>query len=196
MLNFKSLILEPDEKEEENALRRTRQRTDSISKQDRESDEETIYSAQGYTTAPMDNSNANDEDHEDNSEHEFDVYEVEYEPEGPSSDEEDTKAKRSKRTKRQSLSSGESDIEDVVIAAATVKVLLENTSSEVTTDDEDSGSDDQDITKYDPENPDSWKCLNCKVPNTPYIRYCSNCYKVMICLRNIFQIGLWGFGSF
>merc|ERR1712004_13792 len=27
------------------------------------------------------------------------------------------------------------------------------------------------------ENRDSWTCLDCKQPNTPYIRYCSTCYK-------------------
>ncbi len=48
----------------------------------------------------------------------------------------------------------------------------------------DDDADDEDffvIGAYDPEAPnDRWKCVNCKTPNTPYIRYCAACYKVTI----------------
>merc|ERR1712008_405925 len=94
----------------------------------------------------------------------------EYEPEGASSDDQynlnNSRKAKDKKAKKVSISSGESDIDDIVIAIA-VKKLNEF----------DEFSDENDFTMNDPENQDFWKCLNCKQPNTPYIRYCSACYK-------------------
>merc|ERR1711881_164744 len=87
----------------------------------------------------------------------------------------------SKAKRKACNSSGESDIDDIVIAIAVKKLNEVDEYSEETSDegDEAESSNDEadDITRFDPENPDFWKCLNCKQPNTPYIRYCSACYK-------------------
>ena len=71
-----------------------------------------------------------------------------------------------------------------MIAIAVKKLNEVDEYSEETSDegDEAESSNDEadDFTRADPENQDYWKCLNCKQPNTPYIRYCSACYKVKI----------------
>merc|ERR1711879_748466 len=70
-------------------------------------------------------------------------------------------------------SSGESDIDEAIVVATVAQLFQESDDS----DDADASSvEDQDFTKGDLENLDSWTCLECKQPNTPYIRYCSQCY--------------------
>ena len=118
------------------------------------------------------------------------MYEIEYEPEGATSDEEQYESSSNKKrggnskAKKVCNSSGESDIDDIVIAIAVKKLNEVDEYSEETSDegDEAESSNDEadDFTRADPENQDYWKCLNCKQPNTPYIRYCSACYKVKI----------------
>ena len=118
---------------------------------------------------------------------EYDVYEIEYEPEGASSDDEDqydlnnSRKAKDKKAKKVSISSGESDIDDIVIAIAVKKLNEFDEFSEETSegDEAESSNDENDFTMNDPENQDFWKCLNCKQPTTPYIRYCSACYKVI-----------------
>jgi len=185
-----------DELNKDEDLKRDRRQNSSPSvKKERESDEETIYSAQGYSTTTMDNADedieaSDDSDAEDpdrSSEvNEYDVYEIEYEPEGATSDEEQFESNSSKKAgnnkaKKVCNSSGESDIDDIVIAIAVKKLNEVDEYSEETSDegDEAESSNDEadDFTMADPENQDYWKCLSCKQPNTPYIRYCSACYK-------------------
>lgn len=103
-----------------------------------------------------------------------DAFEVEYEPEGATTDEDSSK-KDSKRRKRGSSSSSDSEIDDIIIDIE----MREEDATYDSSDDlaDDSDSDDDDFTKHDVENTDYWKCMECKVPNTPYIRYCSVCYK-------------------
>ena len=159
------------------SLRRVRRRNSSSShEKEPESDEETIYSAQGYSTAAMDNADddieaSDDSDEDPDRSGNINEYEIEYEPEGASSDDEDQfvlnnsgKAK-DKKAKKVSISSGESDIDNE----------FDEFSSEG--DEAESSNDENDFTMNDPENQDFWKCLNCKQPTTPYIRYCSACYK-------------------
>lgn len=174
-----------DSKDETLPIRQIRRRTSSSSslvlntKKDRDSDEETIYSSQGYNTVTV-SDNEKVENSSEDSETEavtFDVFDIEYEPENDSSDEEQQTKKGRKR--KFSNSSGESEIDDVVIGTA-IKLLEEI--AEYSSDSSDyetssSSSDENDFTKGDLENGDFWKCLNCKQPNTPYIRYCSACYK-------------------
>merc|ERR1712173_472181 len=67
--------------------------------------------------------------------------------------------------------------EDVVIVAATAFELL---SANQSYDDEADESSDDDTNVFDGvdlENTDTWKCVKCKQPNTPYMRFCSACYK-------------------
>ena len=148
---------------------------------DRESDDETIYSAQGYNTSSCHDVETSAHNSDASMVNEYDVYEIEYEPEGGSSDD-DEPEKRSKKANPQS--SGESDVDEIenVVIATAVKFMLNSDEVEATSDDEASSSEDEkvkdDFTKNDLENPDFWKCLDCKQPNTPYIRYCASCYKV------------------
>jgi len=181
------------ESSKDESLRRVRRRNSSSSlKKEPESDEETIYSAQGYSTTAMDNADDDIEASDDSDEdpdrsgniNEYDVYEIEYEPEGASSDDEDqfdlnnSRKAKDKKAKKVSISSGESDIDDIVIAIAVKKLNeFDEFSEETSEGDEAESSDENDFTMNDPENQDFWKCLNCKQPNTPYIRYCSACYK-------------------
>jgi len=179
------------ESSKDESLRRVRRRNSSSShKKEPESDEETIYSAQGYSTAAMDNADDDIEASDDSDEdpdrsgniNEYDVYEIEYEPEGASSDDEfdlnNSRKAKDKKAKKVSISSGESDIDDIVIAIAVKKLNeFDEFSEETSEGDEAESSDENDFTMNDPENQDFWKCLNCKQPNTPYIRYCSACYK-------------------
>lgn len=147
---------------------------------DRESDDETIYSAQGYNTSSCHDVETSAHNSDASMVNEYDVYEIEYEPEGGSSDD-DEPEKRSKKANPQS--SGESDVDEIenVVIATAVKFMLNSDEVEATSDDEASSSEDEkvkdDFTKNDLENPDFWKCLDCKQPNTPYIRYCASCYK-------------------
>ena len=55
--------------------------------------------------------------------------------------------------------------------------ILENQDDDSLGADASSDDDDDDFTVCDLENRDHWTCLECKQPNTPYIRYCSTCYK-------------------
>ena len=129
-----------------------------------------MFSAQGYDTKSVEDQDISDDDND------FDVYDVEYEPEGLSSDEE-LPAKLKKE--EENLETDESELdEDVVIVAATAFELL---SANQSYDDEADESSDDDTNVFDGvdlENTDTWKCLKCKQPNTPYMRFCSACYKV------------------
>ena len=128
---------------------------------------------------------------------EYGLYDIEFEPEGSSSDDEqyesDDKRSRKFKSKKVCDSSGESDIEDIVIADAVKRLnLVEEYSEEISDEgDEEAESSDEanDFTKVDPENQDYWKCLNCKQPNKPCIRYCSACYRVIFKYLNRIQSG-------
>merc|ERR1712109_431532 len=147
-------------------------------KKERESDEETIYSAQGYSTSAADNVDDGIEASEDSDAEDPDRSsdENEYEPEGATSDEEQYESSSNKKrggnskAKKVCNSSGESDIDDIVIAIAVKKLNEVDEYSEETSDegDEAESSNDEadDFTRADPENQDYWKCLNCKQPNT------------------------------
>lgn len=127
----------------------------TILSKDKESEDEAI------DTSEVDKNESGDE------EQEYDVYEIEYEPEDVSDN--DTPAKKSGAEN----SSGESDIDEAIVVATVAQLFQESDDS----DDADASSEeDQDFTKGDLENLDSWTCLECKQPNTPYIRYCSQCY--------------------
>merc|ERR1711881_813461 len=118
-------------------MRRTSSFSVTITKEDtRDSDDETIYSAQRYDTkdAADDDQDMSDNDCDTDEHNDFDVYDVEYEPEGVSSYDE----------------ADESSDQDE----------MENAFNGV-----------------DLENGDKRKCQDCKTPNTPYIRFCSACYK-------------------
>ena len=130
-----------------------------------------MFSAQGYDTNAVEDQDISDDDNAD-----FDVYDVEYEPEGLSSDEElPAKVKK----EEENLETDESELdEDVVIVAATAFELLNDNQSYDDEADESSDDDTNVFDGVDLENTDTWKCLNCKQPNTPYMRYCSACYKV------------------
>jgi len=186
----------PEVNKDEDIKGDRRRNSSPAAKKERESDEETIYSAQGYSTSAADNvddgieaSEDSDAEEPDRSSdvNEYDVYEIEYEPEGATSDEEQYESSSNKKrggnskAKKVCNSSGESDIDDIVIAIAVKKLNEVDEYSEETSDegDEAESSNDEadDFTRADPENQDYWKCLNCKQPNTPYIRYCSACYK-------------------
>ena len=109
----------------------------------------------------------NDEDEEVQ---EYDFYEVEYEPE-EASDYEEPPSKKSGGDN----SSGESEIENNIILATVANFLDQGSDDSIGADA--SNDDDDDFTKCDLKYRDTWKCLECKLPNTPYIRYCSTCYK-------------------
>jgi len=110
------------------------------------------------------------DDDEDEEVHEYDVYEIEYEPE-EASDCDEPPSKKSGGDN----SSGESEIENNIILATVANILDQGSDDSIGADA--SSDDDDDFTKCDLENRDSWTCLDCKQPNTPYIRYCSTCYK-------------------
>merc|ERR1711976_933955 len=186
----------PEVNKDEEVKGDRRRNSSPAAKKERESDGEAIYSAQGYSTSAADNVDdgieaSEDSDAEDPNRssdvNEYDVYEIEYEPEGATSDEEQYELSSNKKrggnskAKKVCNSSGESDIDDIVIAIAVKKLNEVDEYSEETSDegDEAESSNDEadDFTRADPENQDYWKCLNCKQPNTPYIRYCSACYK-------------------
>jgi len=104
---------------------------------------------------------------EDEAVQEFDVYRIEYEPE-EASDADEPPNKPSGDN-----SSGESEIDDAVVIATVTQLLQDSDDSEGA----DASESENDFTKCDLENLDSWTCMECKQPNTPYIRYCSACYK-------------------
>jgi len=110
------------------------------------------------------------DDDEDEEVHEYDVYEIEYEPE-EASDCDEPPSKKSGGDN----SSGESEIENNIILATVANILDQGSDDSIGADA--SSDDDDDFTKCDLENRDTWTCLECKQPNTPYIRYCSTCYK-------------------
>ena len=126
-----------------------------------------------------------------NNVNEYDVYEVEYEPEGASSDDDSYESLNQNKSSKASSkkagkvcnSSGESDIDEAIVITVAVQKLneVDEYSEETSEGDEAESSNDEDydFTMADPENQDYWKCLDCKQPNTPYIRYCSACYKVI-----------------
>lgn len=116
--------------------------------------------------------NKDDDSDSDEEPYEYDVYEIEYEPEEASDDDE----KDPKKSPSGDNSSGESEIENNIILA-TVANILENQDDDSLGADASSDDDDDDFTVCDLENRDHWTCLECKQPNTPYIRYCSTCYK-------------------
>ena len=109
------------------------------------------------------------DDDEDEEVHEYDVYEIEYEPEEDSDKDEPSKKSSGEN------SSGESEIENNIILATVANILDQGSDDSIGADA--SSDDDDDFIKCDLENRDSWTCLDCKQPNTPYIRYCSTCYK-------------------
>ena len=108
----------------------------------------------------------------------FDVYDIEYEPEGASSDEDEAGGGRNKDN-HDSSDDDESDLDIPEIVVATAMEILDNCRTD---DDADQSSDNEDYdpTRADMENADTWTCLDCNQPNTPYIRYCSACYKVAL----------------
>jgi hypothetical protein len=168
-------------------------------------DEETIYSLQGYeTTAVGEVDNEESNDTSDTEIGDLAVYDVEFEPEDPSSEDEMiVKAKKESRSGHSTSSDEDSEIDDGVVIAATT-ILLQQHRRKTTkinireqddvvidNDDDDKSSCDEDdhdeaedeegedfaLETYDPETRgDLWKCLDCKQPNTPFIRYCSSCY--------------------
>merc|ERR1712029_796240 len=80
----------------------------------------------------------------------------------------------------ESGNSDESDIDEAIIVATAFELLNTDQSYDEEADessDDDDTDDDNGFDGFDPENSDVWKCLECKQPNTPYIRYCSACYK-------------------
>merc|ERR1711902_462418 len=164
-------------------MRRTSSFSVTITKDTRDSDDETIYSAQGYDTkdAADDDQDMSDNDCDTDEHNDFDVYDVEYEPEGVSSDDEQTansKGKNGKKRSEDDNSDIDSDIDEAIIVTATALELL-NTDQSYDEADESSDQDEMEnaFNGVDLENGDKWKCQDCKTPNTPYIRFCSACYK-------------------
>jgi E3 ubiquitin-protein ligase Mdm2 len=112
---------------------------------------------------------------------------VEYEPEGVSSDDEHyqtansrNKGKNSKKQRSGSDNSDiDSDIDESIIVTATAFELLNTDQSYDEADESESDQDEMEneFNGVDLENADKWKCQDCKTPNTPYIRFCSACYK-------------------
>ena len=178
--NFFSDATKDEALEKEDTIsppRRVRRRS-SISitfvKDNRDSDDETIYSAQGYDTNVADDQDQEEE--EEMSDHDFDVYNIEYTPE---SDDDDEPTKKGAND-AESGNSDESDIDEAIIVATAFELLNTDQSYDEEADessDDDDTDDDNGFDGFDPENSDVWKCLECKQPNTPYIRYCSACYK-------------------
>ena len=188
ILYMKYFFTISDSKDETSSPSRRMRRTSSfsvtITKEDtRDSDDETIYSAQGYDTkdAADDDQDMSDNDCDTDEHNDFDVYDVEYEPEGVSSDDEQTansKGKNGKKRSEDDNSDIDSDIDEAIIVTATALELL-NTDQSYDEADESSDQDEMEnaFNGVDLENGDKWKCQDCKTPNTPYIRFCSACYK-------------------
>merc|ERR1711962_1447062 len=96
----------PEVNKDEEVKGDRRRNSSPAAKKERESDEETIYSAQGYSTSAADNvddgieaSEDSDAEEPDRSSdvNEYDVYEIEYEPEGATSDEEQYESSSNKK---------------------------------------------------------------------------------------------------
>merc|ERR1712107_791932 len=104
------------------------------------------------------------------SDHEYDVYDIEYTPE---SDGDEAEAPKN----YSDSSDGESEFEATVVVEQFELLKTDDSYDEEADESSEDGSD-NDFEGFDPElNGDMWKCLECKQPNTPYIRYCSACYK-------------------
>lgn len=155
---------------------REKRRRSSISITVVSTDEETIYSAQGYeTTAMADTLSSSDEDDDEEDKYdEVHVYSVEYEPDDASSEDE----KNSGGKKSQDSSDDDSVIDDVVIALVAAQDSdLSNRADDSDSDFMDS-QDENDIKDYDIEQGSKvWKCLNCEQTNVPVVGYCYSCYK-------------------
>ena len=92
------------------------------------------------------------DDDEDEEVHEYDVYEIEYEPEEDSDKDEPSKKSSGEN------SSGESEIENNIILATVANILDQGSDDSIGADA--SSDDDDDFTKCDLENRDSWTCLD------------------------------------
>lgn len=149
-------------------------------------DTETIYSEQGYETMKVaDQTQTSDSEEEDTTRNHHDVeFDIESgeEEERPtqamgkgdefsSADDTDTDAEDTKFDERVKI-----DVEAGAIAERLENVYWGDSENDVKM----SKTDDKDLDSFDSEldNTDIWKCISCKTPNKPYIRYCAKCWNI------------------
>eukprot|EP00092_Neocalanus_flemingeri_P026852 GFUD01029108.1.p1 GENE.GFUD01029108.1~~GFUD01029108.1.p1 ORF type:complete len:726 (+),score=117.49 GFUD01029108.1:126-2303(+) len=150
-------------------------------------DTETIYSEQGYETIKVaDQTQTSDSEDGDTSRN---YHDVEYDIESGEEEERPPQA----MGMGQDFSSADdtdTDVDEdmkldervkIDVEAGAIAHMLESVYWGDSEDDvKMSKSDEKELDSFDSEldNSDIWKCISCKTPNKPYIRYCAKCWSV------------------
>jgi len=149
-------------------------------------DTETIYSEQGYETIKVaDQTQTSESEEEEDTSRNY--HDVEYDIESGEEEERPPQA-MGKGKEFSSAEDTDTDAEDRTVdepfletrAIEALKIESVYWGDSEDDDVKTTKTDDKELDSFDSEldNADIWKCISCKTPNKPYIRYCSKCWNI------------------